>query len=149
MHKVYVAGNYNNKVILQVLAEWLVTNYKVEIVSSWLYEHEFVSLKHHAERDLMDIEECDIVVMTTGRLGTSSELGFAIGKGKKIVFFTDEMTKPNIYTSNMQKGFENVFMGVFEYYGTNDVDVDSPYIIAQGLEQLRGTLENHFKVEPN
>ena len=93
--KIYLAGFVDNRLLLKVVGEWLISelkkrNIEIEITSTWIDNPEGY-VEDRAEQDYSDIERSDLVLITwPGAFGTSSEMGYALGLGKPIIVYASE-----------------------------------------------------------
>jgi len=94
---IYIAGQFANRLILKVLGEYIKKQIpSVVITSDWI-ELGMMSLKNSAETDYSCIRDSDLVLVTwPGGMGTSSEMGFAIGQNIPILTYIDKNFVPNI-----------------------------------------------------
>lgn len=85
--KVYLASQFDNKILLQSFKELLKIKYpEVEVTSTWI-KTPVLSLQDAARMDFSDIENSDLVIaFYPGHYGTSSELGYALAKHIPIIF---------------------------------------------------------------
>ena len=87
--------------LIKVLRDYLYEKISgIEFTSSWL-NSEPSTLSKAAQMDYDEIDKSDIVlaVFPYGS-GTTSEMGYALGKGKKVVYFVDRLFFVGLHNSN-------------------------------------------------
>jgi nucleoside 2-deoxyribosyltransferase len=91
--KIYVASLFRNKDAVREAEQTLRDN-GYEVTSRWVNHEACPGNIEHFEEDgldnMLDLERADtLLVLWPGRLGTASELGFAIGSNKAIFIVSD------------------------------------------------------------
>ena len=92
--KVYLASKFENKMLINVLSIFIkdrISN--TEIVSLWhSHDKPVLDLKERAKIDYSGVRECDILIaIAPFGTGTNSEMGYALGLGKKVIYLVDKM----------------------------------------------------------
>jgi len=91
---IYIAGKYENKMMIQTLKFLLGCCFcKINFICNWAYETSFASTwKERADRDYGSIDQCNLLIATYpfGQ-GTSSEMGYALGKKIPVIFYVDKL----------------------------------------------------------
>lgn len=95
---VYIAGMLDNRPLLRLLKEYIELNIPyVSVNSRWLDLKTKTSLGFSAEIDYEDLEQSDLLFATwPGQLGTSSEIGYAMGSNKPIILYMEKTLIPDL-----------------------------------------------------
>ena len=115
----YLAGSIDCRLTLTCMRNWISETYDCECTSEWL-DVGFVSLKNAASMDYKCIDKCDIMIATyPTRLGSSSEMGYALAKKIPIIYLVDKKIMGNLNDVNNDTGFSALPVGAL-YSWTND-----------------------------
>ena len=85
MAKIYIAGSSDNRTLICVLAKILGEFTPHTIVSQWHSTPPLENIEDRALMDQQDMEAADVLLATFPYgTGTSSEIGYCVGRGKKV-----------------------------------------------------------------
>lgn len=90
---VYLASSTDNRHWVSLLAECLTKDAGVTIVGNWWHTPPVEDLAQRAELDFTAIEEANIIVAVSPYgYGTSSEIGYALGQKKPVIYWSNEFS---------------------------------------------------------
>lgn len=123
MKKVYIAGQMENRLILNYLRLYLQSTYSFIVTSGWL-DRGICSLKEASKMDFGGIDRSDFVLCTypTG-YGSCSEISYSIARNKPVIYYVDNEYLPDFNNKENTKDFKilpvgllNKWEGTYNYW---------------------------------
>ena len=115
--KVYIASLWENKLMVQMVMEYLKSHVKnIKFTNKWQNVDKRIGVRFRAEEDYNAVSECDVLLaLYPYGKGGSSEVGFALGSNKPILFLIDNLTHNDSFV---------LPTGVLEEFDGINVDVE-------------------------
>lgn len=90
--KIYLAGKFENKLLINSFGRDLKSRIDVELTNNWSNKIHAMKIEDCAKEDYEDIERADAVIAIAPFLaGANSEMGYAMGLGKKVYYLVDRI----------------------------------------------------------
>ena len=91
--KVYLASKFENKTMINSVGELLKIRIEgLETTNTWSMYRSVITIEQCAEQDYSDIDRSDFIVALFPFLsGACSEMGYALGKGIKVIYVVDRL----------------------------------------------------------
>ena len=146
--KIYFSSKFENKLMVQSVVEDISRFVDFSVVSSWIYLDKPLSIEECSVIDFCDIDNCDILVaLFPFAEGANAEVGYAMGRNKKVIYVVEKMFYNGEYKSKFMA--KPLFAGVmFHPYNYEEEFVLTDYMIkvynsfvVHSLDDLVLTLE--------
>jgi hypothetical protein len=92
MIKVYLAGKFENKLLINCFGEVLQGKYPIEFTNNWSSKKHRMTVQACAKEDYENIDKSDMVICNFPVLtGANSEMGYALGQKKYVIYVIPEI----------------------------------------------------------
>lgn len=146
--KIYFSSKFENKLMVQSVVEDISRFVDFSVVSSWIYLDKPLSIEECSVIDFGDIDNCDVLVaLFPFSTGANAEVGYAMGRNKKVIYVVEKMFYNGEYKSKFMA--KPLFAGVmFHPYNSEEefnltdemVNVYNSFVV-HSLDDLVLTLE--------
>ena len=152
--KIYLAGGYSSKHHIRGMGKWLQTQVNgIEFTSRWLEDTKIENLRDRAHTDYGGIDDADILVASHPYgYGTSSEMGYALGSKKPVIYLVDNFCFKGLDTMEdelLPAGMLTVYKYEDDFAIRNQLSNKYKGFIVNNLEDLVKILKNYSRIYTN
>ena len=144
--QVYVASHFPNRLMLQIITNFLESKFPIKFVSSWLYKEMAVSFKVDILKDHDEINQSDFVIaFHPWGDGARSEIAYAVGLNKPVIMVIDNLVLADLNIP--PEKYSDFFSLVnFQFINSLGRTKNWPYLIINKVNQIAPAINEIIRI---